>query len=133
MFRRWMLVVGLVFSGLVWAEDGAPAGPQVQYIYFEPAFVVNYGSTGRMKYLRTDVALKVSSVEAAEKVSYHKPYLRNNLVMLLSAQEPEIMNSPQGREELRGTALEEVKALMTELEGMPYIDDVYFNNFVVQN
>jgi flagellar FliL protein len=29
--------------------------------------------------------------------------------------------------------LEEVNALMTELEGAPAVDDLYFNNFVVQN
>jgi flagellar FliL protein len=29
--------------------------------------------------------------------------------------------------------LEEVRALMTELEGLPFIDDLFFENFVVQN
>lgn len=133
MLRVWLLSLVLGWPLLAWAEGEAPAGPQIQYIYFEPAFVVNYGSTGRMKYLRTDVALKVSSVDAAEKVSQHKPYIRNNLVMLFSAQEAEVMNSSQGRENLRRTALDEVRALMTQLEGLPCVDEVYFNNFVVQN
>ena len=43
------------------------------------------------------------------------------------------MNSTQGREELRQIALEEVRAVMTQLEGAPSVDDLYFNNFVVQN
>src|SRR5690606_40852483 len=62
------------------ADAATPAGP-AKYIYMEPAFVVNYGSTGRMRYLRTEVVLRVSSVEAAARVSQHKPYLRNNLVI----------------------------------------------------
>ena len=66
-------------------------------------------------------------------MSEHKPYLRNNLVMMFSAQESEIMNSSQGREQLRKLALDEVRAVMEQLEGMPYIDDLYFSNFVVQN
>ena len=66
-------------------------------------------------------------------VSHHKPYLRNSLVMLFSAQEANIMNSSEGREELRQIALKEVKAVMSELEGVPAVDDLYFNNFVVQN
>ncbi|CCU74021.1 MAG: flagellar basal body-associated FliL family protein [Thalassolituus sp.] len=136
------LTIAAMMSPLAWAEDaavdaaegeGEAAGPQTRYIYMEPAFVVNYGSTGRMKYLRTEVALKVSSAEAAGKVSEHKPYLRNNLVMMFSAQESEIMNSSQGREQLRKLALDEVRAVMEQLEGMPYIDDLYFSNFVVQN
>ncbi|UXD86008.1 flagellar basal body-associated FliL family protein [Thalassolituus hydrocarboniclasticus] len=144
MFRRfWKLMsaTGLMLSLLVatagasmvaQAED-APIANQTKYIHLEPAFVVNYGSTGRMKYLRTEIALKVSGNEAAAAVSQHKPYIRNNLVMLLSAQESETMNSSQGRESLRKVALDEVRALMVKLEGTPLIDDLYFSNFVVQN
>jgi len=128
-----VLAVGLSLTAYAEGAEGVVAGPSTQYIYFEPALVVNYGSTGRMKFLRTDVALRVSSVDSAAKVSHHKPYIRNNLVMLFSGQESEVMNTPQGREELRQKALEEVNALMTELEGAPAVDDLYFNNFVVQN
>lgn len=122
----------IVLVGPVRAEDEAPA-VTAKYIYLDPALVVNYGSSGRMKYLRTEVALKVTGAEAAGKVTQHKPYIRNNLVMLFSAQESETMNTSQGRESLRKVALDEVRALMVKLEGMPYVDDLYFNNFVVQN
>ncbi|MED5440921.1 MAG: flagellar basal body-associated FliL family protein [Pseudomonadota bacterium] len=134
MLKRLFFTLLVTLPVMAFAEDEAAlAGPQVQYIYFEPAFVVNYGSTGRIKYLRTDVALKVSTTEDWAAFAHHKPYLRNSLVMLFSAQESEIMNSTQGREELRQIALEEVRAVMTQLEGAPSVDDLYFNNFVVQN
>lgn len=140
MLRPWKLLVSLlllVLTTAVQAEDApapeAAAAGQVKYIYMEPAFVANFGSTGRMRYLRTEVVLRVSSVEAAARVSQHKPYLRNNLVMLFSAQEAEVMNSSQGRESLRKVALDEVRAVMQKLEGTADIDDLYFSNFVVQN
>ncbi|MCA6059109.1 MULTISPECIES: flagellar basal body-associated FliL family protein [Thalassolituus] len=145
MFRRFWklmsatgLMLGLLMttagiSQVVQAEEETAVANQTKYIHLEPAFVVNYGSTGRMKYLRTEIALKVSGNEAAAAVSQHKPYIRNNLVMLLSAQESETMNSSQGRESLRKVALDEVRALMVQLEGSPLIDDLYFSNFVVQN
>ena len=128
-----LLVACVSVTAYAEGEESAVAGPAVQYIYFEPALVVNYGSTGRMKFLRTDVALRVSSVESAAIVSHHKPYIRNSLVMLFSDQEGEAMNTSQGREVLRREALEAVQALMTELEGAPAVDDLFFNNFVVQN
>lgn len=115
------------------AEDEEATGPTVQYIEFEPSFVVNYGSSGRMKYLRTDVALRVSSADVASKVSLHKPYIQHNLVMLFSSQESEIMNSSTGHEKLRQMALKSVQNLMNELEGEPCVDDLYFKNLVVQN
>ncbi|WP_430460629.1 flagellar basal body-associated FliL family protein [Thalassolituus sp. LLYu03] len=136
MFRKgfpgWLMLALMTMVLPVRGED-APVVNAAKYIYMEPAIVVNYGSSGRIKFLRTEVALKVTGNEAAEQVTHHKPYLRNNLVMLFSAQESETMNSAQGRESLRKVALDEVRALMVKLEGMPYIDDLYFNNFVVQN
>lgn len=137
MFRSFvytLMMSALFLTALeVRAEDEAPVPMTAKYVYLDPALVVNYGSSGRMKFLRTEVSLKVTGGEAAGKVTQHKPYIRNNLVMLFTAQESETMNSSQGRESLRKVALDEVRALMVKLEGMPYVDDLYFNNFVVQN
>lgn len=124
MLKAFIISVFLIFTlpQKVWAD--------VQYIHLEPAFVVNYGSSGRMRYLKTEIALKVSTLEAAAKVSAHKPYIRNNLVLLFSEQEPEtVMNT----EALRKTALSNIQELMTTLEEEPCVDDLYFNNFVIQN
>lgn len=129
MFR----VVCLLMLAMAMSAPTAWADGQARYIHLEPAFVLNYGSTGRMKYLRTEVALLVRSPEAASQVSRHRPYIRNNLVMLMSAQEPDIMNTAEGRESLRQVALDEVRALMLVLEGNEYVEELYFNNFVVQN
>ena len=138
MFKFLLPLAGFIlfsFSQISYAEEevaAATAGP-TKYIHLTPAFVVNYGHTGRMKYLRTEIALKVSGGAAASAVSSHRPYIRNNLVLLLTAQEGEVVNSAVGRETLRKAALDEVRALMTELEGSPYVDDLYFKNFVVPN
>lgn len=125
---RWVLVCLLLVVSVqnkAWAD--------VQYIHLEPPFVVNYGSTGRMRYMKTEIALKVTSVDAAGKVSAHKPYIRNNIVMLFSGQEPTEVSSPAGQERLRKAALENIRQLMTELEEDPCVDDLYFSNFVIQS
>jgi len=131
-----LIVMGLLaVSHLVWSADQPAAGNKTQYVHLQPAFVLNYGSntTGRLKYIRTDVALRVIGAEAAGKVNHHQAYIRNQLVLLLSQQEDSTINDSQGREKLRQTALDEIRALMTELEGEPYIEDLYFQNFVAQN
>lgn len=138
MFKFLLPLAGFIlfsFNQISYAEEevAATSVGQTKYIHLTPAFVVNYGHTGRMKYLRTEIALKVSGGAAASAVSSHRPYIRNNLVLLLTAQEGEVVNSAVGRETLRKAALDEVRALMTELEGSPYVDDLYFKNFVVQN
>ena len=135
MFRLvgFLLFIGILAGSQAYAEDEQDAVPATQYIYFERALVINFGSSGRIRYLRTEIALKVSSKEAAGKVSQHKPYLRNTLVFLLSGQESDAVNTSQGREILRKQALEAVRVTLQTLEGMPYVDDLFFNTFVVQN
>ena len=132
MFKFLMPMVALILFAIANTSQAAGAS-ETKYIHLTPAFVVNYGNTGRMKYLRTEIALKVNGAAAAGAVTIHRPYIRNNLVFLLTAQDSDIVNSTAGRETLRKVALDEVRALMTELEGMPMVDDLYFENFVVQN
>ena len=131
--KRLMLICISFIAFIASASVHAETPSQTKYIHLTPAFVVNYGTEGRMKYLRTEVALKVSGAPAASAVTNHRPYIRNNLVFLLSAQEGNTVNSSAGRESLRKVALDEVRALMEQLEGMPFVDDLYFKNFVVQN
>ncbi|MBL4797082.1 MAG: flagellar basal body-associated FliL family protein [Oleispira sp.] len=132
MFKFLLPLAGLIVFSFANVTQAAEAS-ETKYIHLTPAFVVNYGNTGRMKYLRTEIALKVNGAAAAGAVTNHRPYIRNNLVFLLTAQDSDIVNSSAGRETLRKVALDEVRALMTELEGKPLIDDLYFENFVVQN
>jgi flagellar FliL protein len=132
MFKFLLRLAGLIVFSFANVTQAAEAS-ETKYIHLTPAFVVNYGNTGRMKYLRTEIALKVNGAVAAGAVTIHRPYIRNNLVFLLTAQDSDIVNSTAGRETLRKVALDEVRALMTELEGGPMIEDLYFENFVVQN
>lgn len=125
---RYLLVLLLGFGSLYFSPAQAS-----EYVYLDPPFTVNFGTQGKLKFLRTQIALKVMSPEDAAKVLAHKPYLRNDLILLFSAQEPEIINSPQGRENLREIALDNLRGRMQQLEDAPIIDALYFSNFVVQN
>lgn len=128
-----LIMMGLASQSVAQDPGAGAGGPQ--YVHLQPAFVLNYGvnTTGRLKYIRTDVALRVIGGEAAGKVSMHQPYIRNQLVMLLSQQDENTVNSTQGREQLRKVALDEIRALMQKLEGAPYVEDLYFQNFVAQH
>ena len=122
------------FLGACLALVSAPSyAGQPIYVDVPPAFVVNYGNSGRLKYIRTDVSLRVNGNEAASAVTTHRPHIRNSLVFLLSNQDEKTVNSSKGREALRKVALDEVRTLMQELEGAAFVEDLYFKNFVVQN
>lgn len=133
MLYRFAALSLILVCALVQAAD--PGADKAQYVYIQPAFVLNYGDPAgnRLKYIRTDVALRVTGTLAAERVNYHAPYIRNQLVFLLSQQQEDVVNNVKGREVLRKEALDAVRELLTELEGKPYVDDLYFQNFVAQN
>lgn len=120
----------LLNSNLVSAND---AQPSVQYVYLQPAFTANVGHAGRLRYVRTEIALKVSSDEAAEQIKTHMPYLRHEMIMLLSSQTTEAINTPKGRDQLRIAALDRLRGRMIAITEAPLIEELYFSNFVAQN
>jgi len=123
-----LLVVAMTSSA---QDEAVDAG--TQYIDLKPAFVVNYGGGGRLKYLKSDLSIRVTGNGAARAVRHHMPYIRNNLVLLFSRQSEEIVTTSEGRELLRQAALQEIRKILQEEEGDdPGVDNLLFNNFVVQ-
>lgn len=103
------------------------------YIPLAEPLVVNYGGPGRLKYLRTEIAIRISRSQDASVIRHHMPLIRHTLVMLFSRQGEEEVNTQHGREQLRQQALREVNQLLAREDGRDDIArDLLFNTFVVQ-
>ena len=133
-----LLAVNLL-APLALAQDKAAGGGMkagagsARYIDLKPAFVVNYGGVGKLRYLKTDIALRVGGADSGpQAVRHHMPYIRHSLVMLLSRASEEDLSSMEGRELLRQNALEAVRDVLFREEGEQFVDDLLFNSFVVQ-
>jgi len=113
-------------------KEGEAAAPTTAYIGLTPALVGNYGSGPKLKYYKADIALQVKSADAKAKVEHHEPLIRNQLVMIFSQQTDESLGSPDGKEKLRQEALKQVQDVLQQEEGAPLVDDLLFNNLVVQ-
>ena len=113
-------------------EEGEKAAPKVMYVGIIPALVGNYSSGMKMKFYKADIALKVTGSEAEEKVKYHEPLIRNQLVQLFSQQTDETLGSMDAKEKLRQEALKQVQKVLEQEEGKPYIEDLLFNNLILQ-
>lgn len=116
--------------------DDDPASGMANLIYYTlgGSFVTNYDGAGRLKYLKTDIAVRIEP-GTAPMLDMHLPYIRNKLVVLLAAQLEENLTSTQGKETLRVQALNEVKAALDYLVGPgsgERIRNLYFTSFVVQ-
>ena len=102
------------------------------YIPLKPAFIVNYGGPGRLKYIKADISVRLQDAKAANSVRHHMPYIRNNLVMLFSAQTEESIASQEGKEALRQEALQEVRNVIMQEDHQEGVIDLYFNAFLIQ-
>lgn len=128
-------------EGAEGAEDGAEQAadgismPHTGSIYIplKPPFVVNYGGPGRLRYLKADISVRLQDAAAANSVRHHMPYIRNNLVMLFSAQTDESINSQEGKEALRQEALAEVRNVIMQEDKQEGVVDLFFNTLLVQN
>ncbi|MCQ4321942.1 flagellar basal body-associated protein FliL [Stutzerimonas stutzeri] len=134
MKRIFFLLFALVMALPVVAETSETdaAAKKTSYYALVPALVGNYGSEGRLKYYKADIALRVSGAEAEAKVKHHEPLIRNQLVALFSQQTDASIGTVEAKEALRQEALKQVQGVLSQEEGQPLVDDLLFNNLIVQ-
>ncbi|WP_165668278.1 flagellar basal body-associated protein FliL [Metapseudomonas otitidis] len=106
--------------------------PKVLYLDLVPALVGNYGAGPKLKYFKADISLRVTGDDAKKSVEYHEPLIRNQLVMLFAQQTDESLSSVEGKETLRQEALKQVQQALNQEEGKPLVEDLLFNNLIVQ-
>lgn len=115
------------------ADQEAPSTQSAIYLPLKPAFVVNYGGAGRLKYIKAEVSVRLANTNAANSVRHHMPYIRNNLVMLFASQTDESLDSQAGKEALRQDALTEIRTILLKEDGLEEgVVDVFFNTLIVQ-
>ena len=131
-----LLAISLPFTALAQEKkeekEGENAAPKIIYVGIVPALVGNYSSGMKMKFYKADISLKVTGSEAEEKVKYHEPLIRNQLVQLFSQQTDESLGTQDAKEKLRQEALKQVKQVLEQEEGKPYVEDLLFNNLILQ-
>lgn len=131
-----LLALSLPLSALAQEKkeeaEGENAAPKIIYVGIVPALVGNYSSGMKMKFYKADISLKVVGSEAEEKTKYHEPLIRNQLVLLFSQQTDESLGTPGAKETLRQEALKQVQQVLQQEEGKPYVEDLLFNNLILQ-
>ena len=126
------LLLALVLSSTASAQEAAPAiVAQTAYVNLVPALVGNYGAGTKLKYYKADIALRVKAENVAT-VEYHEPLIRDQLIQLFALQTDEDMQEQAGKEAVRKAALKQVQQVLHQEEGQDLVEDLLFNNLVVQ-
>jgi len=133
--KAWILMVlALMLPAAAMAEEAKEGEPKVSYITLSPPFVGNYALDGspKLRVYKADVALRVTGDAAATAVKHQEPLIRNQLVALFTQQTVETMSNVDAKEKLRQEALKQVQQVMEAEEGKPIVEDLLFNNLIVQ-
>lgn len=112
-------------------EEGSQPGSAI-YVPVKPAFVVNYGGRGKLKYIKLEVSLRVEDTAASNAIRHHMPLIRDYLVRVFSSLKDEDVDTQQGKENVRMKALKGIQELLSEEDGKEGVMDLFFINFVVQ-
>lgn len=112
-------------------EPARPSGPAL-YHGLDPAFIVNLQDERRLRFLQVSVELMTRDPESEKLIENNAPMLRNALLMLFSAQQLEAIETAEGKEALRESALQTVRDILLQESPEASVEAVYFTSFVVQ-
>ena len=109
-----------------------PLAPPL-YVALDPPFVVNFEAKGMMRFLQVSIEVMTRDPATADLLKLHDPMLRNELLLLLGNQTYEMISTREGKEQLRGQALEAVAKIIGEQGGnAKNVEQLYFTSFVMQ-
>ncbi|MGM8227505.1 flagellar basal body-associated FliL family protein [Cellvibrio sp. ARAG 10.3] len=114
------------------ASEAEPTKQPAIYYPLSPAFVVNFEDRGRSRFLQAELTLLLRDPDVPKALDMHMPAIRNALVMLLSGQSFETLQTAEGKEALREQALVKIQEVLQQEIGKPGIEQVLFVNFVMQ-
>jgi flagellar FliL protein len=137
-----LLLVGAGVGGwLFWQHRQAEAvktaaaapPPPLIYLALDPPFVANFEDGQAARFLQVDLRISSRSQETIDLIRGNDPLLRNDLLMLFSAQDAAELGSRAGKDRLRAEALATVRRIVKDLRGDPKsVESVLFASFVMQ-
>lgn len=98
------------------SESSAASEKSLPAIYFalKPNFTVNFDVNGRQRFLQTELTLMYREESVMKLLELHMPEVRNGLVMLLSSQVFDELQTAEGKEKLRAQALKVVQDIIVK-------------------
>lgn len=116
------------------AKDAGKEAHSKTSIYdaLDPAFLANFSAGGRQHYLQLALTVMARDEGAIAALQTHMPLVRNRIVMQLSGEQFEQLQTDEGRQQLQQKLLVAIQEIMTKETGKPQIEQVFFTNFVMQ-
>ncbi|MEY4194670.1 MAG: hypothetical protein RLZZ226_1038 [Pseudomonadota bacterium] len=97
------------------------------------SFTITYKNSSEIRVVQLGVTVMVADPAIAEAVKKHKPMIRNNLLLMLAAQDPVALKSVEGKAALQIRIKAEIDAILKkQIKEKNAIEGVYFTSFIMQ-
>lgn len=122
---------------VVGTQPTAPAEPPRPVAHYLPleTLVINFGAKSPARYLQVEMQVMAFDESTLQAVQRHMPVIRNNVLMLLGAQDYATIITREGKEALRTEVIAAINQVLLEQAQIPAdggIKAVYFTSFVMQ-
>jgi flagellar FliL protein len=114
------------------SEDEAAVPVEKLYFDISKPIVIDFPKGSAVQHGRITVSMLVEGAETVEVLKKNEPMIRNNLLMLVGAQDSNVLNTHEGKEALRKAMLDDVTAVLIKMAGKGKVDEIFFTSFVMQ-
>lgn len=118
------------------------------YLSLAPPFVVNFEDQTHASYLQVEMQVMARNEHVLNVVRANMPVIRNNILLMLSAQKYERVSTRAGKEQLQKSILEAIRKVVAESSAPKHgvhkdtgkdatahadnVEQVYFTSFIMQ-
>jgi flagellar FliL protein len=103
------------------------------YVGLHPPLVVNFqDATGDFHYMQITMEVMSRDSRAIEAVKEHTAVIRNNLILLYSNAQYEVVRTRDGKEKMLADGLQEIQAVVAKRIGTPGVEALYFTSLIIQ-
>ena len=128
-------------------EEKALVVKKAFYFNMQPAFIVNFEEQSQAAYLQIEMQAMTYDKSVTDEMTKHKPVIRNNILLILSAQKFDDVRTRKGKEALQEKVLKAVQEIIAEAmvaklkesgeeqakgESVPNVEQIYFTSFIMQ-
>ncbi|OUR81491.1 flagellar basal body-associated protein FliL [Cycloclasticus sp. 46_120_T64] len=112
-------------------EGGGIAANTAIYHALMPPFMVNFPG-GNIQVMKLAVSVMASEQAVIDAITLHDPVIRNNILLMLSSQDPEMLKTAKGKVKLQLTIKTEINKVLDSVKVSSSVKNVFFTDLVMQ-
>ena len=112
-------------------DEGGSEVSAATYLPLSPGFLVNF-KAGSIRVLKLEISLLTTNDKVVDAVKLHNPVIRNNILLLLSNQDPETLKTLDGKVGLQAAIKGEINKVLADKQVSSKVKDVFFTELVMQ-